>query len=141
MTKRRSLPGRRTGRRLGFLHLLDDAWGRARSSGAAARTNGAGWLRHLWLGLLGALQKVDRGTGWSTFYLLCLSMLPISGLLIIFAGTFWPQVHGDLPGSDEAYTYMGILSILLVHYVHDALLFTDHDAIVESEIVNAPQPA
>ena len=67
------------------------------------------------------------------------SMLPISGILILAAGKFWPDVHGDMPGSDEAYTYMGILSILLVHYVHDALLFTDHDAIVESDIVNAPQ--
>jgi hypothetical protein len=75
---------------------------------------------------------VDRDTGWSTFYMLCLSMLPISGILILAAGRFWPSVHGDLPGSDEAYTYMGILSVLLVHYVHDALLFTDHDAIVET---------
>jgi len=28
---------------------------------------------------------------------------------------------------------MGILSILLVHYVHDALLFTDSDAIADLE--------
>ena len=81
-------------------------------------------------GTLGTLRKVDRDTGWSTFYMLCLSMLPISGMLVLAAGRFWPHMHGDMPGSDEAYTYMGILSILLVHYVHDALLFTDHDAIV-----------
>ena len=41
-----------------------------------------------------------------------------------------------MPGSDEAYTYMGILSVLLVHYVHDALLFTDHDAIVAEDLAS-----
>jgi len=75
---------------------------------------------------------VDRDTGWSTFYMLCLGMLPVSGVLILAAGTFWPHAHGELPGSDEAYTYMGILSVLLVHYVHDALLFTDHEALIEA---------
>jgi hypothetical protein len=32
---------------------------------------------------------------------------------------------------------MGILSVLLVHYVHDAVLFTDHDSIVAT----APEQA
>jgi sterol desaturase/sphingolipid hydroxylase (fatty acid hydroxylase superfamily) len=68
-------------------------------------------------------------------------MLPISGLLIVLAGTFWPHAHGELPGSDEAYTYMGILSVLLVHYVHDAVLFTDHEAIIEPDLGTAAAPA
>lgn len=121
----------RTGRKLGFLHLLDNAWERANDSARTTGSNRGGWLRHAWMGILGTLRKVDGGTGWSTFYMLCLSMLPISGLLILFAGAFWPHAHGDLPGSDETYTYMGILSILLVHYLHDAVLFTDSESIVE----------
>jgi hypothetical protein len=60
-----------------------------------------------------------------------MAMLPISGILIISAQVFWPNLHPGMPGADEAYTYMGILSVLLVHYVHDALLFTDSGAIVE----------
>jgi hypothetical protein len=121
----------RSGRRIGFLHLWEDLSKRVRR----ASGTGAGLVRRgraLLAGTVGTLRKVDRDTGWSTFYMLCLSMLPISGILILAAGKFWPHVHGDLPGSDEAYTYMGILSVLLVHYVHDALLFTDHDAIVEA---------
>jgi len=130
----------RTGKRIGFLHLWEDLAKRSRrvsgsSAGTVRRTRG------LMAGVFGTLRKVDRDTGWSTFYMLCLSMLPISGMLILGAGKFWPHVHGDMPGSDEAYTYMGILSILLVHYVHDALLFTDHDAIVADDLaaVGAPQ--
>jgi hypothetical protein len=120
----------RTGKRLGFLHLWEDLSKRVRrASGTGASMVRRG--RAIVAGILGTLRRVDRDTGWSTFYMLCLSMLPISGILILAAGKFWPRVHGDLPGSDEAYTYMGILSVLLVHYVHDALLFTDHDAIVE----------
>jgi hypothetical protein len=121
----------RTGRRIGFLHLWEDLCARARGR-AGDGAVGSPAMRRWWSGVLGTLRKVDRDTGWSTFYMLCLSMLPISGILILAAGRFWPSVHGDLPGSDEAYTYMGILSVLLVHYVHDALLFTDHDAIVET---------
>jgi hypothetical protein len=120
---------RRTGKRIGFLHLWEDLSKRARrvsGSGAGTVRRTRGFVA----GTLGTLRKVDRDTGWSTFYMLCLSMLPISGMLVLAAGRFWPHMHGDMPGSDEAYTYMGILSILLVHYVHDALLFTDHDAIV-----------
>lgn len=127
----------RTGKRIGFLHLWEDLSKRAR------RVSGSGGnptrrLRAIVAGTLGTLRKVDRDTGWSTFYMLCLSMLPISGILILSAGRFWPHVHGDMPGSDEAYTYMGILSVLLVHYVHDTLLFTDHDAIVAADL---PAPA
>lgn len=128
----------RTGQRLGFLHLWEDWSGRLR----AGLTPGGGWgrrVREAGTALLGTLRRVDHDTGWSTFYMLCLSMLPISGMLILTAGTFWPHAHGDLPGSDEAYTYMGILSVLLVHYVHDALLFTDHEALIEAP-PTAPVP-
>jgi hypothetical protein len=50
-------------------------------------------------------------------------MLTFSGVLILFAKASWPNLHAGLPGADEAYAYMGILSILLVHYVQDGLLF------------------
>jgi hypothetical protein len=122
----------RTGRRIGFLHVIEDAWRRASFATAAAGAQGASLAQRLWLGFTAGLRRVDRDTGWSTFYLMCLAMLPISGLLIISARGLWPDVHGDLPGADEAYTYMGILSVLLVHYVHDAVLFTDEDALVAS---------
>lgn len=121
----------RTGRRLGFLHLLQDMWDRAKAHAATAEAGALRWVSGLWRGVLGVLRRVDRDTGWTTFYLLCLAMLPISGMLIMTARFFWPNAHGDLPGADECYTYMGILSVLLVHYVHDALLFTDSDALIE----------
>jgi hypothetical protein len=127
----------RTGVRFEYLHLWEDLWRKVRA--ALTRTE-SGWKHRVEEGVLAVvnrLRQVDRDTGWSTFYLLCIGMLPISGLLIVLAGTFWPHAHGNLPGSDEAYTYMGILSVLLVHYVHDAVLFTDHEAILEA----APQPA
>lgn len=130
----------RTGKRIGFLHLWEDLAKRARrvsGSGANALQRSRGLLAST----LATLRKVDRDTGWSTFYMLCLSMLPISGILILAAGRFWPHVHGDMPGSDEAYTYMGILSVLLVHYVHDALLFTDHEAIVNADLAGSVSPA
>jgi hypothetical protein len=99
-------------------------------------------VRGIWRGILGALLKVDGNTGWTTFYLLCLAMLPISGMLIMTAKFFWPNAHGNLPGANECYTYRGILSVLRVHYVHDAGLFTDTDSLVEGELVGAaPQRA
>ncbi len=121
----------RSGQRLGFLHLWESWAVQVR----AAWERASGWRSAAWQAggaVLGALRRVDRDTGWSTFYMLCLAMLPVSGMLILAAGWFWPHAHGDLPGSDEAYTYMGILSVLLVHYVHDALLFTDHEALIET---------
>ncbi len=121
----------RTGKRIGFLHVLNRIWQNAKQAASAASTGAVGYGRHLWLNVVDGLRKVDKDTGWSTFYMLCMAMLPISGILIISAGALWPNLHGDLPGADEAYTYMGILSVLLVHYVHDALLFTDTEAIVE----------
>lgn len=121
----------RTGRQIGFLHLIQNAWQRAQQRSAVASAGAVGFIHRLWMGITGALRQVDRDTGWSTFYMLCLALVPISGMLVLSARFCWPNVHGDLPGSDEAYTYMGILSVLLVHYVHDAVLFTDQDALVE----------
>lgn len=106
-----------TGETVGFLRWLR----------GAPRGEGNGSLRAR---LLGALARVDGGAGWATFYALCLAMLPISGLLMLLASVGWPEVHAGRPGADEAYTYMGVLSILLVHYVQDALLFTDSRALV-----------
>ena len=131
----------RSGRRIGFLHLIQDAWQRAQERGGGAGQGTVVWARRVWLSVTGGLRHVDRDTGWSTFYLLCMAMLPISGMLILSARFFWPSVHGDLPGADEAYTYMGILSVLLVHYVHDAVLFTDESAIVEGAQASTPKVA
>ena len=105
----------KTGRPVGFLHWLTRS---GEGGGLAAR-------------IASGLRKVDRNTGWTTFYMLCLAMLPISGVLLTSGSILWPNLHPGKPGADEVYSYMGILSILIVHYVHDALLFTDSKAIVE----------
>jgi hypothetical protein len=106
----------KTGQRVGFLHWLSQL--RAESGSPASR-------------IVNGLRKVDRDTGWTTFYMLCLAMLPISGVLLTSGSLLWPNLHPGKPGADEVYSYMGVLSILIVHYVHDALLFTDSGAIVE----------
>ena len=105
----------KTGQRVGFLHWLN---GSGERGGLASR-------------IASGLRKVDRNTGWTTFYMLCLAMLPISGILLTSGSIIWPNLHPGKPGADEVYSYMGILSILIVHYVHDALLFTDSKAIVD----------
>ncbi len=120
----------KTGQRIGFLHWLG---GVTESAGSRSRSEGTGLvgtLRHLGKAIMASLSRVDRNSGWTTFYALCLAMLPLSGLLIVGARTLWPNLHQGMPGADEAYSYMGILSILLVHYVHDGLLFTDSDSII-----------
>jgi hypothetical protein len=58
-----------------------------------------------------------------------MAMLTLSAVLIISAKILWSNLHSGLPGADEAYAYMGILSVLLVHYAHDALLFFNPQAI------------
>jgi hypothetical protein len=70
------------------------------------------------------------GNGWWKFYLVCMAMLPISGLLFLGANLIWPNLHAGQPGAAEVYGYIAILSILLVHYYHDAFLFTKPDALV-----------
>ena len=108
-----------TGKPIGFLHVLGNQIQRSRTKGVSPLAAGA--LRGLW--------KIDKGTGWTTYYLFCMSMLIISPLLIAGIKTWWPHLHDGLPGADEAYAYAGILSILLVHYAQDALLFSDPKSI------------
>jgi hypothetical protein len=85
-------------------------------------------------GLIGRLRawlaSLDRGSGWVPYYGLCLALLPISGVIYLAGVVIWPDIHSGMPGADEAYVYMGILSALLIHYAQDALLFTDARAIV-----------
>jgi len=102
-----------TGKPIGFLHVLGKGMERSRPKGVS-------WLA---MGALRGLWKIDGGAGWTTYYLLCMAMLIISPLLIAGTKMWWPHLHGGLPGADEAYAYIGILSILLVHYAQDALLF------------------
>jgi hypothetical protein len=82
-------------------------------------------------GILGYLRRIDGGNGWTAFYLVCMAMLPISGLIYVGARLIWPNVHAGYPGADETYTYIAVLSILLIHYVQDGLLFTDWQSLVE----------
>ena len=110
---------RQTGRPIGFLHLLGKGIQRSPARGISRLAMGA--LRGLW--------KIDRGTGWTTYYLFCMTMLIISPVLTAGAKALWPHLHDGLPGADEAYAYIGILSILLVHYAQDALLFSDPKSI------------
>ncbi len=109
----------KTGNQVGFLHVLEKGIQRSRTQGGSRLAMGA--LRGLW--------KIDRGTGWTTYYLFCMAMLIISPLLIAGTKAWWPHLHNGLPGADEAYAYAGILSILLVHYAQDALLFFDPKSI------------
>ncbi len=108
-----------TGKPIGFLHVLGMGmeWSRLKGTSRLA----LGPLRGFW--------KIDRGTGWTTYYLFCMAMLIISPLIIAAAKLWWPHLHEGLPGADEAYAYIGILSILLVHYAQDALLFCDPKSI------------
>lgn len=92
------------------------------------------------------LGPVSTGpVGWARFYLFCLAMLPVSGLLILAAGRLWPGLHCPggqcLPGADEVYTYIGILSVLLVHYFHDGVLFTEPQAIIAGRTLGGPAAA
>lgn len=118
----------RSGRRVSFMHwpappvTLHKKGRKVTSPGIWQRTREA---------ILSTLRRIDRGKGWTSFYLVCMAMLPISGLLIYGSPLLWPEIGTRGPGSDEVYSYMGILSILLVHYVQDALLFTDSRSIAE----------
>ncbi|MFN8446625.1 MAG: hypothetical protein U0175_37885 [Caldilineaceae bacterium] len=62
----------------------------------------------------------------AAFYTFQLLMLPISALGFIFAHVFFP----NLP-YPEQYSYMMVLPILLVHYYHDAFLFTQPESLTE----------
>jgi hypothetical protein len=107
---------RATGRRIGFLHWLRND---------ATRTGA-------WSGLVRRLATADGGSGWTTYYLVCFALVPVSGVLIVAASLVWPNLHAGRPGADEVYRYMIVLSALLVHYFQDTFLFTDAPAIIDS---------
>lgn len=110
------------GARLGFFSWLGLSKEEGRSSGGLGIRDR---LRELG-------QKIDGGSNWLPFYLLCIAFVPFSGFLIVASGLIWPNVHFGLPGADETYTYIGILSVLLVHYAYDALLFFNPKSITEN---------
>jgi hypothetical protein len=105
-----------TGKRIGFLHWLP--------------TTNLGQGK--WLGLARRLVSVDGGSGWTTYYLVCFALVPVSGVFIVVASLIWPNLHAGQPGADEVYRYMIVLSALLVHYFQDTFLFTDAQAIIDS---------
>lgn len=77
------------------------------------------------------LRRIDRGNDWTAFYLVCMAMLPISGLIYVGARLIWPDLHAGYPGADETYTYIAVLSILLIHYLQNGLLFNNSQTLVE----------
>ena len=81
-------------------------------------------------GLGRRILAIGGGSGWTTYYLVCFALVPVSGVLIVVASLIWPGLHAGRPGADEAYRYMVVLSALLVHYFQDTFLFTDADAII-----------
>lgn len=110
------------GRPIGFMH-----W----PAGTGSREPGfSGYLRRAGAAIAAGLRRIDRANSWTAFYLVCVAMLPVSGLFLAGAQLIWPNLHVGQPGADEVYTYIGVLSILLVHYVQDALLFTDARSLV-----------
>lgn len=113
-----------TGRKIGFLHWLP------------ARRD----RRGIWSGLAHRLVSADGGSGWTTYYLVCFSLVPVSGVLIVLASLVWPNLHAGQPGADEVYRYMIVLSALLVHYFQDTFLFTDAQAIIDRGGTAEPWP-
>jgi hypothetical protein len=90
------------------------------------------WLRARLLaplrGQSSALLPAEQSTAvWTAaFYAFQIAMLPISGLLFAFAHVAFP----DLPYAEQ-YGYLMVLPVLLVHYYHDAALFTQPETLVE----------
>ena len=73
------------------------------------------------------LTPREASSLWTAaFYVFQMAMLPISGLLFIFA-------HAAFPGLPyaEQYGYLMVLPVLLVHYYHDAFLFRQPETLVE----------
>ena len=103
-----------TGKRIGFLHGL-----RLRDRAKGGR-----------LAIVRRLERLAGGSGWTTYYLVCFALVPVSGVMIVVARFIWPDLHAGNPGSDEVYEYLVVLSVLLVHYFHDAFLFSDADAVL-----------
>lgn len=124
------LTEQRQGKERGFMHFWRNLYNRAK----AASTNKWNIPAQIWKEFTSGMRKIDGDTGWSSFYLLTMALLPLSSLIVIVMGGLFPELHGDAPGADEVYTYMGLLSILLIHYVHDAFLFVDSEDIVAENI-------
>jgi uncharacterized metal-binding protein len=114
------------GKELGFMHFWRNLYSQAKDLSSSRW----GMAKNMAVGFTTAMRKVDQDTGWSSFYMLTIAMLPVSSVIVILAARLLPNLHVGMPGADEVYTYMGILSILLIHYVHDAFLFTDHEDLV-----------
>jgi hypothetical protein len=113
-----------TGKQIGFLHWLP-------SKHAAAT---------VWSKISRRLVSADGGSGWTTYYLVCFALVPVSGVFIVVASRIWPNLHAGQPGADEVYRYMIVLSALLVHYFQDTFLFTDAEAIIDSDGRGGPGP-
>lgn len=103
-----------SGNKIGFLH-----WLRLRDYGKGA-----------WSTIMSSLVRFDGGAGWTMYYLVCFALVPVSGVLIVAARFIWPNLHAGNPGADEVYEYLIVLSVLLVHYFHDAFLFSDTEAVL-----------
>ena len=85
------------------------------------------WLRARLRGETLPLTPEQSTMIWTAaFYSFQLLMLPISGLMFIFAHMMFP----NLPYSEQ-YSYLMVLPILLVHYYHDAFLFTQPESLVD----------
>jgi hypothetical protein len=85
------------------------------------------WLRARLRGESIPLTPEQSTMMWTAaFYSFQLLMLPISGLMFIFAHVMFP----NLPYSEQ-YSYLMVLPILLVHYYHDAFLFTQPESLVD----------
>ena len=120
----------REGKKLGFMHFWKNLYKRAKTNSGGRFNVPVSLVKEF----SAAMSKIDKDSGWSSFYLLTMALLPISSVIVIAAGFLLPNLHNGAPGADEVYTYMGLLSILLIHYVHDGLLFTDpEDLILEKK--------
>ncbi len=116
----------KTGRKFAFMHY----WRNLYDSAKEKSNSIVSFFKNLLADFGRSLSKLDNESGFSSFYLVTIAMLPLSGLIVMISSSLLPGVHEGLAGADEVYTYMGILSVLLVHYVHDGFLFQDHDDLV-----------
>lgn len=85
------------------------------------------WLRARVRGQSIHISPEQSTLMWTAaFYTFQIMMLPLSGLLFIFANVLFP----NLPYAEQ-YSYLMVLPILLVHYCHDAFLFTQPESLVD----------
>jgi hypothetical protein len=85
------------------------------------------WMRAKLAGQRMQLTAEQSTLLWTAaFYAFQVLMMPLSGIAFIFAHIFFP----DLPYTEQ-YSYLLVLPILLVHYYHDAFLFTQPESLVD----------